>query len=44
MEYKYEKLRTSIYELIYWAKEQNHISDDAEEILFENLNEIIKEI
>lgn len=41
---KFDKLSDEIEELIYWAYEQNHISEDAKSILLENLTAIINEV
>lgn len=41
---KFDKLCSEIRELIAWAEEQEHISEDAEEILLENLENIITEL
>lgn len=40
----FDKLADEIIELIYWAAYQDHINDDAKEILLENVNAIINDI
>lgn len=41
---KFDKLCDEIKELINWAEYQEHISQDAAEILIENINNIINEL
>lgn len=41
---KFDKLKDEVRELIYWAEEQNHISEEGKEILLENLDSIIFEL
>lgn len=38
---KFDELCDEIKELIYWAEEQEHISEDAMDILLENLENVI---
>ena len=40
----FDTLKNEIRGLIYWAKEQKHISEKAEEILIENIEQIINGI
>ena len=41
---KFDKLADEIQDLIYWAENQRHISEDAKDILLENLAAIITEL
>lgn len=41
---KFDKLGDECKDLILWAEEQGHISSEASDILFENLNAIITEL
>ncbi len=41
---KFDKLADEIREIIIWAREQGHISYDAEDILIENLTSTINEL
>lgn len=41
---KFDKLADEIKDLIYWAEDQEHISEDAKEILLDNIEKIINEI
>ena len=41
---KFDELCDELRELLSWAEEQEHISEDAEEILLENLENIISNL
>ena len=41
---KFDKLADEIKDLIIWAKEQQHITEEAEDILLENVNIILNDI
>ena len=38
-----EKLKNEIIDMLYWAREQRHISEDALVILLENVEKIFQE-
>ncbi|MBQ9839086.1 MAG: hypothetical protein IJO56_06335 [Oscillospiraceae bacterium] len=41
---KFDKLYHKVIEIIEWAESQDHISEDAESILIENITEIANDI